>query len=151
MFIRRHLYGITLTVWALVATALGGCANTPLSAAQDTAQRAYALYGSFVIIEEQGAQIVRNPSVDAAVKSGIRVADARAKPSADALAGAVRDYLAAQAAVTAGGTGATALLSTATANLQRWVTQADTDITALITAVTGNTPGAVAPKPSTGT
>lgn len=113
---------------------LPGCVANPVSGAEDSEQRAYAIYGTFVIVEEQAAKLVASPQIPNPVVSAIKIADSRAKPSADALVQAVRDYDDASHALKAG-TGSADKLTIATANLQKWVTQAQTDVSALVTAV----------------
>jgi hypothetical protein len=123
-----------MACFALAALDLPGCANNPVTAAKTSAQRAYALYGLFVIVEEQGAQTVLDPNVPPEIKRAIRTADAKAKPTADTLQVMLQQYQAAQAAV-ASGSGSADQLAIANANLSQWITQAETDINALVTAV----------------
>lgn len=126
------ILGAILFSWGIAH--LPGCASNPLSIAQDTEQRAYAVYGTFVIVEEQAARAVQNPSIPDAVKVAIRSADARAKPTADALAQAVRDYDDASGAIKAGGS-TTASLTVAATNLQKWLIEAQSDVGDLVNAV----------------
>lgn len=119
---------------------LHGCASTnPLAAATDLNQRAYALYGAFTIAEEQGAKLTGDASIPVAWKGAIRVADAKAKPTADALAQAVVDYDTIQASLKAGTT-TQDKLNIAADNLAGWLVKAQADVTALVNAVK-NTPG----------
>jgi hypothetical protein len=119
---------------------LAGCASTnAVGAATDTEQRAYAVYGTFVVIEERGAALVTNPATPPAVTAAIRVADAKAKPTADALLKATQDYLAVAAQVKAGTTTADKL-TLASANLNNWITTATVDVNRLVTAVKANSP-----------
>lgn len=111
-----------------------GCANSPVIVAQDSEQRAYAIYGTFVIVEEQAAGLVGSPGVPNTVVVAIRQADAKAKPSADALVQAVRDYDAASHQLKTGG-GSADKVSIASSNLVKWVSQAQTDVAALVAAV----------------
>lgn len=140
---RRTLwFAILQTVFAagIVALSMSGCQSTNAIAAANTPdQKAYALYGTFVILEEQAATLMTNPATSPKLRSAVRVADARAKPSADALVKALKDYEAAAAEVKAGGTGAAALLTTATVNLNTWIGTATTDISTLVSAVKGTT------------
>jgi hypothetical protein len=129
-----------LLAWALLCEAfilLHGCASTnAVGMASDIEQRAYAVYGTFVVIEERGAQLVGDPNTPAAVKVVIRLADSKAKPSADALLKATQDYLSIAAQVKAGGS-TPAALATATANLTGWITTATADVNNLVSAVKG--------------
>jgi len=114
-----------------------GCATTPLSVAKDPSQKAFAAYGTFVVFEEAGASLIASPAISASVKSAIRIADSKAKPSADALLKAAQDYIAAEQQVAAGAANGQNALATATANLATWTTQAENDVQALVNAVTG--------------
>lgn len=111
-----------------------GCASNPVAAAQDSEQRAYALYGTFVIVEEQAAKLISSPQVPNQIVSAIKLADSRAKPSADALVQAVRDYDDASHQLKAG-SGSADKVNIASANLLKWVSQAQTDVSALVAAV----------------
>ena len=126
------LLGAVLFSWGLVH--LPGCASNPVSIAQDTEQRAYAVYGTFVIVEEQAARVVQDPSIPDEVKIVIRSADARAKPTADALAQAVRDYDDASGALRGSGS-TTVSLTVAATNLQKWLIEAQSDVGDLVNAV----------------
>lgn len=125
---------VLLTLFGIAATQLPGCAGNPVGAARDLEQRAYAVYGSFVIVEEQGAKVVMDPAVPQPVKAAIQTADAKAKPSADALLNALQQYTTASAEVKAG-TSSADKLSIATANLQTWIGEASADVTAFSSAI----------------
>lgn len=113
---------------------LHGCTANPVRASQNTAQTAYALYGEFVIFEQQAAQLrAQLPKNEFVV---IQQADNIAKPTVDALLQAVRDYENAQTALQHN-TGNAAKLATVTQNLQKWVAQANTDINHLVQAIRG--------------
>lgn len=127
---------LSVSLMGLVATlALHACASAnPLAAANDLNQRAYAVYGSFVIAEEQGAKIEIDSAVPANIKQGIRIADAKAKPAADVLVKALQDYQAAAIALKAGAS-TQDKLNTAADNLTLWLNEAQRDVTALVNAV----------------
>ena len=72
-------------LWCALAIALTACVVNPIRAAETAEQKAYAAYGTFVIFEEQAAQLVQSPEVPADVKQALREADAIAKPAADTL------------------------------------------------------------------
>lgn len=129
---------LALALGVAGAFALHGCASNPVAAANTLDQKAYAIYGTFVIVEEQGAKLVSDPTTPAAIKAAIRSTDARAKPTADALTTALHQYDTAVASVKAGGPGTAGALSTAQANLTTWIAQASTDVNALVAAVKGN-------------
>lgn len=122
------------TLLAIAAFGLPGCASNPVTAAQDSEQRAYAIYGTFVIVEEQGANVIGSATVPDAIKHAIKIADAKAKPSADALLQAVRDFDNASHDFKQG-TNTASDLQIATTHLQQWVIQAQADVSALVTAV----------------
>lgn len=127
---------LSLAATALLTCALQGCASTnAVSAAATRDQKAYALYGTFVVVEEQAAKLVTDPNIPASVKGAVRASDSKAKPTADTLVKALHQYDAAVAAVKAGG--ADSALGVAAANLDLWIGQATTDISALVAAVQG--------------
>jgi hypothetical protein len=130
---------LALAQFAAMILAVGlisACQSNPLSAAQSPDQKAYALYGTFVVFEEQAAVLVRSPSTPAEVKSAIRKADAVAKPVVDNLLGAARQYVSIQMQLKSGATSADRL-QIATANLQKWVADATPLINSLVSAVGG--------------
>lgn len=70
---------------SLVALALTACGVNPFADAETIQQKGYASYGTFVILEEQAAAIVQDPSVPEDVKQKLKDADKEAKPIADDL------------------------------------------------------------------
>lgn len=95
---------------------------------------AYANYGTFVVVEELAASIAKDPSLPKSARDRIIAADQVAKPVADSLYSALREYTKIRAEVSAGTTTEEKLI-VATANLNRWVTQAAPLIRALVDAV----------------
>jgi len=79
-----------ICLWAILAV---GCSSTPVALAQTPLQRAYALYGEFVVAEEAAADLRQRGLLYGAPLKGVQQADALAKPLADALLQATRDYL----------------------------------------------------------
>lgn len=142
---RKLSYGwLPLILWTAliiaITCAISGCALTsPITAATTPDNKAYALYGEFVIFEEQAAALKQSGTLPVSAARTLTTADARAKPTADALAQAVRDYLSANAALKAG-SGTAAQVQIAATQLTHWTQQADTDLGALITAVKGAHP-----------
>lgn len=122
-----------------LAAVLFGCAGNPLSAAHTPEQRAYALYGEFVIFEEQAVALRSSGELTPPLLVAIQKADMIAKPTADALLQATQDVIAAQRQLDSG-SGSPEKLKIATDNLTRWVTQGQTDITNLASAVKGKAP-----------
>jgi hypothetical protein len=84
---------------ATMAAALALAACAALKTAETPAQKAYALYGTFVAVEEAAADLVVQPSTPAHVKAAIKKADAVAKPAADAMVQAARTYVSAKAEI----------------------------------------------------
>jgi uncharacterized protein (UPF0147 family) len=127
-----------LTMVAAFALTACGTLN-PLSHAQTIEQKAYALYGEFVVVEEQAAVAVQDANVPKNVRSSIAAADAAAKPVADELlksAAAVkgiRDELAA-------GHSTEEQLVIATASLQRWYNELSQQLPRLAAALKGARP-----------
>ena len=76
----------SLIILAAVSV-LTGCGSlrqyNPVSYAETPEQRAYAVYGSFTVAEEQGAVLIQDASVSDSIKLSIQRADAKAKPIAD--------------------------------------------------------------------
>jgi hypothetical protein len=76
----------------LVAWACVGCANNPVSLAQTAPQKAYALYGEFVIFEEQAAALKQSGALSGDTLVQVQRADNIAKPTADHLLKTVLAY-----------------------------------------------------------
>lgn len=81
-----------LSKFLLPLLLLTGCASNPFNTAKTVEQKSYALYGTFVIVEEQAAVLMGYADVPASVKRAMQRADARAKPAADELKKAVDAY-----------------------------------------------------------
>lgn len=69
----------------LLLLAVSACTLNPVRHAETVEQKAYALYGTFVIFEEQAAALIKNPSIPADFKKELKKADGVAKPMADSL------------------------------------------------------------------
>lgn len=123
---------------AILATVvLTACQSlNPIAVAETSEQRAYALYGTFVIFEEQAAKIVQAPEVPDAVKRSLRDADAVAKPAVDAMIVLVDDVLKVKAEVQAG-TSDTERLRVITAKLESWYFSTKPKVLDLVNAVKG--------------
>lgn len=88
---KNYLTGLLIAL----AFAVSACATSPkdvYDAADNDMQKAYALYGTFVVYEEQGAVLVQDPRVGSDVKKVIRDADRRVKPVMDKLLQSVMAY-----------------------------------------------------------
>jgi len=94
LYIPTYLRAIVLAV----ALALAGCSTAdPLKTAQTLEQKAFALYGTFVVYEEAGAEMILDPAVPDSVKVVIQQADSVAKPAADILVTVARETSVARA------------------------------------------------------
>lgn len=118
-----------------VALLLSACGTlNPLSHAQTAEQKAYALYGEFVVVEEQAAAVVGDSSVPSTFRAAIVNADSAAKPVADSLldaavaAKSVRDDL-------AQGKSTDEKVAIATANLLQWYAALSEKLANLVSAV----------------
>lgn len=132
---RVHNLAAMVTMVALMA--LTACANlNPLNHAETVQQKAYALYGTFVVYEEQAAAIVQDVNVPSEVKSGLSSADAVAKPLADKLLAAALSVDQIRLELQAGKS-TEEKLTIATANLERWYEEAGPKIRDLVAAVQG--------------
>jgi hypothetical protein len=106
----------------------------PLSRAETVEQKAFAAYGTFVIVEEQAAKLVASGQLSANTVQAIAEADARAKPVADSLVDATLEFAAIKAEFEAGGTGEEQFVS-AMNNLNSWIERVLPLITNLKSAV----------------
>lgn len=116
---------------------LGACASlNPVSKANTTEQKAYALYGTFVVFEEQAAKLVSSSEVPENVKQALRDADKTAKPAADALLDGVQQVLTVKRELAAG-TSTNEKLTIAVANLATWYASAKPKVESLVNVVKG--------------
>ena len=126
----------TALVLTVLAT-LGACASlNPVSKADTAEQKAYALYGTFVVFEEQAAKLVSSSEVPENVKQALRDADKAAKPAADSLLDGVQQVLTVKRELAAGTT-TNEKLSIAVANLAGWYASAKPKVESLVSAVKG--------------
>lgn len=139
---QRHLWGWGWGLPALfllsfiIAWACLGCQSNPVSIAKTPLQRAYAVYGEFVIAEEEGAALKRSGSVPVALNQAIARADAVAKPAADALLRATLEYNAAVRALAVGNSTPEKLKITQ-ANLEHWIKETRATVYALVAVIKG--------------
>lgn len=131
---RQSFIAISI-IAALVVIA--SCAYNPVKDAQTPEQKAYALYGEFVVFEEAGAKLMQSTDVPVNVKAVIRDADSKAKPLADKLLDASLEVLKVRAAVKAGAD-TPARLQIVEDNLAQWYASAAPRITDLVHAVKGD-------------
>ena len=120
---------------AAAAIMLASCAASPIRVAQTLEQRAYAAYGTFVIIEEQvvkltGPQSTLTRDVQLRLISGVE----RAQPAVDSLLIALQEYETARADFEAQRIDQPAF-QVVVNNLSSWVTTAEPLVTSLLAAI----------------
>jgi len=121
----------------VILFALQACgASNPIAKAETTEQRAFATYGTFVIIEEQAAKLVSSGSIPDSAIRAIGRADAQAKPVADSLLDATLEFTVIRVEYEAGGSGEDKFVR-AMNELNGWVERARPLIANLIAAVRG--------------
>ncbi len=121
----------------VVMLALQACAIAdPIERAETTEQRAFATYGTFVIVEEQAAKLVSSGSIPDSAVRAIGRADAQAKPVADSLLDATLEFTVIRAEYEASGTGEERFVRVMN-ELNGWVERARPLIANLISAVKG--------------
>jgi hypothetical protein len=85
---RPQTYGLLGVLCVLLlALMMQGCATLtgPTDAAETVEQKAFALYGTYVVFEERAADLIRNPDVPNEAKQAIQDAAVPAKPVADSV------------------------------------------------------------------
>lgn len=118
-----------MLVWLQSCATIAG----PYKAAETAEQKAFALYGTFVVFEERGASIINDNRIDIDARRLIQRVDARAKPVADSTLEA-----ALQVNEVRGEVGASEnKLATVTANLENWIMRFEPLVTELVAAVKG--------------
>lgn len=121
----------------VILFALQACAGTnPIAKAETAEQRAFATYGTFVIIEEQAAKLVSSGQIPDSAVRAIGRADAQAKPVADSLLDATLEFIVIRSEYEAGETAERRFVS-AMDSLNNWVERARPLIANLISAVQG--------------
>jgi len=116
---------------------LQACAGAnPIAKAETTEQRAFATYGTFVIIEEQAAKLVSSGQISDSAVRAIARADSQVKSVADSLLDATLEFTVIRAEFEAGGTGEEQFVR-AMNELNSWVERARPLIANLISAVQG--------------
>ena len=83
---KNYIFGILgFLLVGVVGPTLTGCSTLdPVKEAETLEQKGYAMYGTFVVYEEQAAKLIQDPGVPDNVKAAIQRADKTAKPAADA-------------------------------------------------------------------
>lgn len=114
---------------------LVSCTTTnPIAVATDIEQRAFAMYGSFVIAEEQGAKLATDSRVPLSVRVAIKRADNAAKPAADALLQVLKTYEEVAQSFKIGAT-THSTLNTAADNLDAQIKVSQQNVAALVNAM----------------
>lgn len=86
----------------LTLMAVAACAPMPVQQAETPEQKAYALYGTYVIFQERAAELVQDTATPENVKQALREADRVAYPVAESLVDAVLEVEAIRQQVAAG-------------------------------------------------
>lgn len=131
-------FNFRLAFIAFAALALSACASitAPVKTAETVEQKAYALYGTFVVFEEQGAALILDARTPLAVSRAIQRADAAVKPVADSTISAALELQRIRTAVLAGNSN-TERLTIAATNLENYVARLEPLIANLVAAVAG--------------
>jgi len=121
----------------VVMLALHACGSAnPLARAETVEQKAYAAYGTFVIIEEQAAKAVSSGELSRSAVVRIGDADRRAKPVADSLLEATLEFELIRDEYEESGMGEERLIA-AINSLNDWVTRLTPLINNLAASVKG--------------
>lgn len=126
----------TFYLLAIVLLLQACAASNPIAKAETTEQRAFATYGTFVIIEEQAAKLVSSGQIPDSAVRAIARADAQVKPVADSLLDVTLEFTVIRAEYDAGTTGEERFVR-AMNELNGWVERARPLIANLIAAVKG--------------
>ena len=86
-FLKSLWYGVTSGV--VLAMSIVACTSSPIKQAETFEQRAYALYGTYVVFQEMAVGLVQDTTTPERVKQGLRDADKAAYPLAESLVDAV--------------------------------------------------------------
>lgn len=131
---------MTLKIWiqfTLISLVLQACASiNPISQAETVEQRAYAVYGTYVIMQESAAVLVSGGNLPNSAVLAIADADERAQPVLDSLLLTFREYLVVKAEFDAGRAEQGTLL-TILENVNSWIERAVPMVNNLTAAVEG--------------
>lgn len=132
--LRNALPLLTLTLISILM--LPGCASigAPVKAAETVEQKAFAIYGIFVVFEETGADLIEDPGIPINIKRSIQRADADAKPVIDNLLDVALEAQKIRLQVEAG-TNTVERLDIVTANLNQWIARASPLVAKLVASV----------------
>jgi len=101
-FASSFMLALLLALAAPAVLTLSGCGSTPVQQAETPEQKAYALYGTYVIFQEKAAELVQDPAIPENVKQALRDSDRIAYPVAESLVEAVIEVEAIRQQVKAG-------------------------------------------------
>lgn len=135
----KHLWSESLA-WTyligLAAIAMAACTAAPIQQAETPEQKAYALYGTYVIFQEKAAELVQDSTTPDNVKQALREADRVAYPVAESLVDAVLEVEAIRQQVASGMT-SEERLTIAISNLSTIYFSAAPKLLAVVSAVKG--------------
>jgi hypothetical protein len=135
-FTRPLMLAFLLAIAVPTTFLLPGCANSPVKQAETVEQKAYALYGTYVIFQEKAAELVRDSTTPENVKQSLRDADRIAYPVAESLVDAVIEVEAIRQQVSTGMT-SEEKLTIAISNLSTIYFSAAPKLLAVVAAVKG--------------
>jgi hypothetical protein len=115
---------------------VSGCQNAPVQQAESVEQKAYALYGTYVIFQEKAAELVQDSTTPEGMKQTLRDADRVAYPVAESLVDAVVEVESIRQQVAAGMT-PEEKLTLAISNLSTIYFSAAPKLLAVVAAVKG--------------
>lgn len=134
-FTRAVFLAFLLAIAIPVTLVLSGCGTTSaVKQAETPEQKAYALYGTYVIFQEKAAELVQDSTTPENVKEALREADRVAYPVAESLVDAVREVEAIRQQVVSGMT-PEEKLTIAISNLSRIYFAAAPKLLAVVAAV----------------
>lgn len=129
--LRSQVYLLSLLV--LLSSA---CASNPQRTAKTLEQHGDAAYGQYVIAKEQGAKLLKDPTIQDSAKRPLAEAMVASKEPADKLQDALIEYSTVKAQVAAGKTTEDRLLI-AQQNIDSWLAHAQPLINDLVRIVGG--------------
>lgn len=118
----------------LILLLLAACTSNPFKTAETPEQTADAVYGSYTIAVEQGAELLKDPAIADDKKRPVAEAMVAAKEPANSFQDALVQYSTVRAQLAAGTTSQERLVI-AQQNVDRWLAEAKPLIDKLIAAV----------------
>lgn len=139
--------GILAIASVVTVGGISGCATSPtapITAAQTTPQRGYAVAGLYSILQASALDLMRSADTPAAVKTAIADADAKASPVMLQLTQALKLYTSIDATV---GAASGARAAEATAKIDEWLAKAQPLVENLRRVLGGTKPTALMIEP----